>query len=190
MSAARHGFKSVGRPLDAFCAPEAYNLINPMPQPDRFVDTREVLLDFAGECLVVCPACEACARVVPKDAREGRWSGARRLVCVSCGLIRETGAARGGQDGEDPFFGLPLWLRAPCCGETLWAYNRRHLELLRAFLGAKLREQERDPEFGWSNRSLTNRLPGWMKSAQNRSEVVRVIEKLFEKLDWKAEGKD
>ena len=164
-----------------------------MPETGRFVDTGEWLLDFAEEYLVVCPACRGCARVLPRDpegaapgafgVRLPPWVAARRLVCVECGLIRETDGLNGvGVGGEsDGYFGEPLWLRTPCCGETLWAINRRHLERLEAFVGAKLREQERDPQHGWSNRSMANRLLGWMKAGKNRAEILRAIEKLKER---------
>ncbi|MEW9532434.1 hypothetical protein AB0B72_28180, partial [Microbispora sp. NPDC049125] len=45
------------------------------------------------------------------------------------------------RSAQDPFFGLHLWLQTPCCGNVLWAYNIRHLDLLEGYIGADLRER-------------------------------------------------
>jgi hypothetical protein len=80
----------------------------------------------------------------------------------------------------DPFFGLPLWLQAGCCGgRTLWAFNRRHLDLLEAYVGAKLRERCASP----GSSSMLARLPAWVKSAKHRDEVLRTISRLRSSLD-------
>ncbi|WP_225860809.1 MULTISPECIES: hypothetical protein [Streptomyces] len=76
----------------------------------------------------------------------------------------------------DPYFQRPLWLRASCCGNTLWAYNLRHLDLLEAYVQAKLRERgELAPG---APTSLVERLPTWLKTAKNRTEILRTIKRL------------
>ncbi|MFD4246830.1 hypothetical protein ACFWP3_35365 [Streptomyces sp. NPDC058525] len=76
----------------------------------------------------------------------------------------------------DPYFQLPLWLQASCCGHVLWAYNVRHLDLLEAYVAAKLRERgELVPA---APTSLVERLPTWLKAAKNRTEVLRTIRRL------------
>ena len=85
---------------------------------------------------------------------------------------------------EDPFFGLPLLLQAPCCDEVLWAFNSRHLEVLGALVGASVREREREARARGevvSNSTLLAKLPRWMKAAKNRDAVVRCIDKLRER---------
>lgn len=82
---------------------------------------------------------------------------------------------------EDPFFGLPLLLQLPCCDDVLWAFNLRHLELLRALVGASVRERAREARARGalvSNATLLARLPRWMKAAKNRDSVVACIGKL------------
>lgn len=79
---------------------------------------------------------------------------------------------------RDSYFEFPLWLQAPCCGHNLWAYNLRHLNLIEAYIGAGLREQEKDPQWGWSNGSLANRLPEWMIVAKHREAVLKAVAKL------------
>jgi hypothetical protein len=76
----------------------------------------------------------------------------------------------------DPYFGLPLWFRAACCGETLWAYNRRHLAFLRGFVGAKIRQR-----YPNRNASMVSRLPNWMKKASNRAAILNCIADLENK---------
>ncbi|MBB4961780.1 hypothetical protein [Micromonospora polyrhachis] len=75
----------------------------------------------------------------------------------------------------DPFFQLPLWLKAECCGgHVLWAFNPAHLDLLADYVAARLRERGPVP----GRMSLVERLPVWLKAAKNRDEVLHVIGRL------------
>jgi hypothetical protein len=74
----------------------------------------------------------------------------------------------------DPFFGLPLWLPAECCGHLLWAFNPAHLDLLEGYVAVRLRERGRAP----GTMSLLERLPAWLKSAKHRDEILREIGRL------------
>jgi len=111
-----------------------------------------------------------------------------RLVCQSCAHTKEwvlmtkqgvpvprTGPTLWG-------FDLDLWLQVPCCGETLWAYNAEHLSFLEELIEAKLRERRPDPEWGWRNSSIESRLPQWMLSAKNRSDVLKALNLLKRKI--------
>ncbi|HEY1011114.1 MAG TPA: hypothetical protein VGE07_00320 [Herpetosiphonaceae bacterium] len=147
--------------------------------PRRFRDPQAALEDFADEILVACPRCAGCARVLPRDPADPSVFAPRRLICPACGLARERpGGPVSFGAPRDCYFGLPLWLQAPCAGETLWAYNERHLALMEAAIGAMLRERRRAPVLGWRNRSAANRLPGWMKAASNRARVLKTIARL------------
>jgi len=105
------------------------------------------------ETLVVCPQCEGCARSAPIDgstqARQSLFAP-RRLVCSKCGHWCDWSADRLDRPwhvvpGEDDFFRLPLWLQTSCCGQTLWFYNREHLELVERYVTASLRERDATP---------------------------------------------
>jgi len=145
----------------------------------RFMDERRSLGDFTDKLLVVCPGCGACAHVAPREPGQSALFDPRRMVCPTCGHIKEWE-----QDAYDEKSGLTwsmdpqLWLRIPCCGEVLWAYNWRHLQFIEDYVGAVLREHTRDPTHGWSNQSLANRLPKWLKEAKNREEVLKAIARL------------
>lgn len=81
----------------------------------------------------------------------------------------------------DPYFGYPLWLQISCCGKTLWAYNEAHLNVLKIYVGATLREgRGRHP---WS---MMTRLPQWIKSAKNRDAIMKALHRLEQKLAEKA----
>jgi hypothetical protein len=161
---------------------------------ERFLDTGTKIYDFYEEFLVVCPKCEKLAKVVIDDAEyaklptrrllkyRNRFFGPRKLVCLSC-LHRDywkgTQIATGGS--VDWYFRLPLWLRTPCGGEVLWAYNRENLEMLENYVAAKLRERTSK-----GRNSFLSKLPKWIKSAKNRDAVLRAIEKLKGKLNEKS----
>lgn len=153
-----------------------------MSQRPRFQDEGDTWYTFAGVCLVECPQCRARATSRSPDGTfwaDGPW----RLVCDSCGLVREAGRAawRPG-DAVDPVFGRPLWLQAACCGHTLWAFNAGHLDLIERFAAAELRNGRpggRDVR----NTTLASRFPRWMITANHRDDVLRGIERLRRRLD-------
>jgi hypothetical protein len=85
----------------------------------------------------------------------------------------------------DWYFRYPVWLTVACCGETLWAYNREHLDYLESYVSAGLRERtpgEGAPGGTPRNRVLSSRLPQWIKSAKNRERILAAIGKLRERL--------
>jgi hypothetical protein len=136
----------------------------------RFRDPMLQIHDLAAETVdVVCPRCEEQAACVPQPTE------LRRLVCPGCGLApaRTSGSTRWGGP-VDPFFGLPLWLRAGCCGgHVLWAYNRTHLDLLERHVAVDLRERGDRP-----GHTVLTRLPAWITAAKHRDEVLRTIRRL------------
>jgi hypothetical protein len=116
-----------------------------------------LLSAFHDEVLVTCPHCAKCA------------------LWTQCAALRVPALE---QWRPDPVFRLPVWLRARCRHGIFWAYNLRHLDQIEAFVGASLRERQRDPVHGWSNRAWTSRLPAWISSAKNREEVLRCIARI------------
>jgi hypothetical protein len=160
---------------------------------ERFLDTGTKLDDFYEEFLVVCPKCGRLARVVidePEFAKlptrkllkyRNNFFGPRRLICLSC-LHRDTWKGTQIVTGTnvDWYFRLPLWLQISCCGEILWAYNQKHLEILESYVGAKLRERTAK-----GRNSFLSKLPKWIKSAKNRDEILKAIGKLKEKTNGK-----
>jgi hypothetical protein len=146
------------------------------------------LNSFYGDILVRCPRCTACAHLLELHRTDGSHNG-HRLICSGCTLEREWVSDR---DRAVPLpsrgprlrgFDVDLWLVADCCGERLWAYNREHLDFLAGHVSAKLRPRARDPNYGWSNRSLGSCLPQWMLSRHNRDDVLRGIARLRDELE-------
>ncbi|MEV6393280.1 hypothetical protein AB0M39_00565 [Streptomyces sp. NPDC051907] len=153
----------------------------------RFLDPGAPLAAYADLVHAVCPQCGGRAAIVPRPGLpELRYTielhyRPRRLTCALCGAVREWTAGR--RDGalvpatlggpHDPFFGRPLWLQTPCCGEVLWAYNERHLDALGAYIAAGLRERT-----GCLTMCMLDRLPAWMKAAGHRAEVLRAVDRL------------
>lgn len=153
---------------------------------DRHRAERDALRTFAeDEVLVVCPACggRALVRLVPLEepARDGPFRAERegRLTCAACGHnARRAAFVQRVNAPVDPVFGCPVWLQGACVGETLWAYNARHLAAIEAFVRAPLRERRRDDEHGWRNAAWTSRAPRWLTAAGNRDAVLQAIARL------------
>jgi predicted RNA-binding Zn-ribbon protein involved in translation (DUF1610 family) len=164
---------------------------------DRFVDGMSLLL-WQDPVLVVCPTCHRRAVVRATGRRSARlvcpscglartWEGTELHVLIDDErIILKRGPSawvhpttrRGVDDctleqGVEPRFGLPLWLRTECCGgNLLWANNEAHLDYLAAYVGARLRERRPFPT------PLSAKLPKWLKSAKHRDEVLRHIDRL------------
>jgi hypothetical protein len=154
----------------------------------RHHDPGRWLAQFTGRVLVVCPRCGGRALVVPRPGLPApRYFSEllfqpRRLACAACGAVadREPGtkgaglvaAVPGGT--EDPFFRRPLWLQTRCAGHVLWAYDVEHVDELSAYVGATLRERGATRP----TMAMFARLPRWMKTSANRSEVLAGLDTL------------
>ena len=150
---------------------------------ERFKDTREDIYSFQNGFLVRCPFCDSCAIVRCIDPDQVDYFAPRRFSCTACGSSKDWSKQKieSWYSGPgDDYLGYPLWLETSCCGETLWAYNLRHLEFIEAFVRAKLRERKPHELYGWSNKSLFSRLPKWIQSGKNREEIIKAIAKIRE----------
>lgn len=163
-----------------------------------FTDFGQVIDDFVALMYVQCPRCQRCAQVrrMPDDKKElladtsdsdvrrsyqSSWSP-RKLSCLHCSytaLWQGKIQHRGGP--YDWYFGLPLWLQTPCCGEVLWAFNEEHIRFLEQYVTARQRVKFY-VKSQMRNRTLASRLPAWMKSAKNRSEIIKELGRLRERL--------
>nr|WP_317199049.1 hypothetical protein [uncultured Psychrobacter sp.] len=125
--------------------------------------------------LVHCPKCQSKAFVI-------LYHDEVRLSCPSCGYNQAKLAEQrtfywGAENPADSYFGVDLWLQTDCAGQSLWAFNRRHLEYLEDFVSAKHRQRNPNIET-WQNSSLASRLPKWLKAAKNRPQILKAIEVL------------
>ncbi|WP_053001354.1 MULTISPECIES: hypothetical protein [unclassified Exiguobacterium] len=132
----------------------------------RFLVESRDIYSFMNPMLVICPRCGGQADVWEKNDEV-------RLSCLHCSHLqtKESGAKYIGE-AIDVHYSLPLFLQTGCCGDVLWTYNREHLNYIKDYIEAKIRTSE------GTNRSFESRLPAWMKSKQNRKDVLRAIEKL------------
>lgn len=149
----------------------------------RFLDTGAKIYDLSDEFLVVCPKCSGRGVVTPVASDKSKISDQlflpRRFVCMNC-MHRADWAGKQIQIGAatDWYFKFPLWLKVPCCGETLWAYNSIHLETLEKYVSATLRERTKK-----GRNSFLSKLPKWIGLAKNRDEILRAIDKMKERLN-------
>jgi len=142
------------------------------PNAPRTID------DFMGKILVVCPRCSGMATV---NSRGG--FGLARLACELCGSAQSKDVRTYSLgSADDPYFGLPLWLQAPCSTQTLWAYNSEHLLFLKQYIGATDRRRPIRSPIDPLNRLLASRLPKWMQLSKNRDQILKVIATIETKL--------
>ncbi len=115
--------------------------------------------EFLSEIIIECNSCNSSA--VLKN---------ERIICEKCGYNKII--------TDRSTYTYNLWFSIDCCGQNLWAYNRRHLNFLKNHIEATLRERNDLP---FSNKSLGSRLPKWMTSKKNRENVLKSIDKLNNK---------
>ncbi|SEO21651.1 hypothetical protein SAMN05216267_102040 [Actinacidiphila rubida] len=85
------------------------------------------------------------------------------------------------QRATDPYFGAPLLLQVRTRNGWLWAYNLEHLDVIRRFVQASLRE--RAPWYDTGRKmTLVARLPVWIKRAKNRDEILRAVSRIHASL--------
>lgn len=150
-----------------------------------------MLLSFSDLFLVQCPKCKNCASVFTLksslDVDESiieRGHESKRVACKSCGFSKDMYPRKRSNHYEyefnlieqnpeaDWYFGLPLYLQISCCGQQLWFLNERNLIYIEAYLEKNIRPSET------YYMSIESRLPKWMKSAKNRTEILKAINKL------------
>lgn len=81
------------------------------------------------------------------------------------------------EPATDPYFGVRLWLQAETRHGWVWAYGPEHLDLIRRFVRAPLREGIPWHDHG-RKMTVVARLPAWMQRAENRDEVLRAIARI------------
>ncbi|MFF6787471.1 hypothetical protein ACFY9C_00130 [Streptomyces filamentosus] len=157
----------------------------------RFRDPRSTKYHFLASVLVCCPGCEKVAHVGTAPGQSGVHDqglfAPRRLVCRNCGMAKEWSRGsvalhRGRRaPATDPYFNARLWLQTETRHGWVWAYNLEHLDLIRRFVQAPLREGIPWHDHG-RKMTVVARLPAWMQQAKNRDEVLRAIARVHASL--------
>lgn len=165
--------------------------MSPISTLHRFRDPRSSKYDFLTSVLVRCPGCEKVAHVGtspdPAGVHDQGLFAPRRLVCRSCGMAKEwnRGCVALHRDryepATDPYFDVRLWLQTETRHGWVWAYNLEHLDLIRRFVQAPLREGIPWHDHG-RKMTVVARLPAWMQQAKNRDEVLRAIARIHTSL--------
>lgn len=140
------------------------------------------ILQFLRAYDVICPNCSAKAHVKIIEAGPGAMEmfAPRRLSCAFCGHSsewRSNGVIARDLGPIDWYFKATFWHRRHCCGQVLWVTNREHLHFLRNYVGAKLRAHVKTSK-GWSNSSLSGRLPRWISSGRNRGKILKALDEI------------
>ena len=74
---------------------------------------------------------------------------------------------------KDPIFGVELWLQEEVKGNILWAFNFDHLNYLKHYISADLRER--------SGMTMSAKLPQFIKDRKNRTTLLRVVDRMWNK---------
>jgi|APEBP8051072266_1049373.scaffolds.fasta_scaffold03710_4 hypothetical protein len=136
--------------------------------------------------IIISPAAAKCGHCGNKLKDEKRlvnkYQSKMKVKCSACGQDRyyETKyefTYSNSNQATDPYLGLPLWLQVPIDTNILWAYNFEHLNYLKEYVAAKLRQAVEG-----GKHSLAWKLPNFIKIAKNRDKILRAIERLEKKV--------
>ena len=151
-----------------------------------YFNLNENMAEWSGACEVKINAkCTICKEGKYKYLRQyARKSLIPREIVVSCNFcLREnrfddsTYTLRKisySKVGFDPYYAYRLFLNIAVRQGQICVYNPTHLEILKKFIQADLREHK----FPNYNRSYFSRLPAWIKSTRNRKEILKAILRL------------
>jgi hypothetical protein len=122
--------------------------------------------------------CDHCGTKLQYAEKVNKIKGRIELKCATCTQEKKYDVSysltyANDKQATDPFFGLQLWLQIPVDDNMLWAYNYDHLDYLRKYVSAKLREKQEVTKY-----SMTQKLPNFIKLAKNRDRVLKAIGRL------------
>ena len=150
---------------DVFDIAELQARIDKAPEvvDGRFAPDACSLGAFKSECWVRCPRCGGAGII--NDVR---------ALCFACAYSSQQAGWYQTRKGQlTSVFNLPLLLKTTIAPGEVWAYNNRHLNQLRCYVEATLRDERNNTGRSWSHK-----LPAWMKSAKNREKVLRALDVL------------
>ncbi len=107
-----------------------------------------------------------------------------RVSCPHCGFTHAYKPKYTGYDdlsqnvewGKERIFQADLWLKKPYKNHLFWANNYQHLDYLKRYIQATIRERNDYPRM-----SMIARLPPFIKAKKNRESLLQLIEGLERK---------
>jgi DNA-directed RNA polymerase subunit RPC12/RpoP len=125
--------------------------------------------------------CSYCGNKLTSNLKVNKYQNTIKVKCANCKQENQKAVSykltyADSKQAIDPYFGLQLWLQAPFDSNILWAYNLDHLEYLKNYVGAKLREAASGGKY-----ALAWKLPNFIKAAKNRDAILKAITRLESK---------
>ena len=152
--------------------------------------TKKEKVPCGNNAFEITGQCTATERYFRMSVHDSKVQGQKKWVkCPYCEefVIGDVSDKRGPKHivfedtrhAEDPFFHYPLYFQASFRGKRIWALNREHLQYLIDYLSADLRTVDSDFHEKYKTmRTQSDILPAFMKTAKNRSEIVKLLTKL------------
>jgi hypothetical protein len=139
--------------------------------------------DFIRYKTIVKRNCDNCGKPITLEIQNQKTTSKQVTApCPHCGVTR-TFEPRNepyrlvyesiGGVATDPVFNLPLRFQAEVKGNHFWAYNRQHLQDIKSYVKARLRERQAD-----GCTTMVERLPQFIKEAKNREAILKAIEQM------------
>jgi hypothetical protein len=122
--------------------------------------------------------CDYCGTTLQFAKKVNKLKNKIELKCPTCKQEKRYDVSysltyANNKQATDPYFGFQLWLQIPVHDNIFWAYNYEHLEYLKKYVAAKLREERVMTKY-----SMTQKLPDFIKLAKNRDRILKAIVRL------------
>ena len=119
--------------------------------------------------------CPDCGNAI--DLQQKGVSVKRETIKVSCSNCDFVGDFKPKYiEYHSNYIDAELWLKKDFKGELFFAYNYEHLDYLKQYIQAKIRERK-----DGTYTTMVEKLPQFIKSAKNREDLLRIIHQLEEK---------
>ncbi|MBV7441600.1 phage terminase large subunit family protein [Weeksellaceae bacterium TAE3-ERU29] len=121
-----------------------------------------------------CPDCGNPINLEHKGIREKKET--IRVSCPNCDFVGDYKPKYIKYSYSSAFVDTELWLEKDFKGELFFACNYEHLEYLKQYIQAKIRERK-----DGTYMTMVEKLPQFIKSAKNREGLLKLIKQLEEK---------
>jgi len=133
--------------LKAYCNACAHPIV-----VNKFLQKKPVY-----ELSIVCPKCKT----------EENYQA--KVTKLNCSAVTN-------RSYTDPWFGCELWLQYSFKSDVFWANNYEHLDYMKRYIQAGLRER-----FNREFYTMVEKLPTFIKSAKNRDKLLKLIDRMEKK---------
>ena len=117
-------------------------------------------------------SCSKCKRSLYRRFSHQKNQLNYRFRCPICSTVNNASISwfKRHIDGKDPYFGLDYYTKIEFQGSRFWIHNKEHKDALKVYIDTE--------QVGNISEKMAKSLPECVKDHRNRSELLKLIDKL------------